>query len=746
MQGIGGNGGAGVTPGSGGSGGQITVTANNGTINGGLEAVVTFDVSGGAASGQVAGTLPGAAGSAPSKPGTAGSAPSVALVSGGNGGQLTLSANSLFNLPTLNANGGGGSRGLSGAAGGSTILAAGTATNGGNAGNASVGGNGGTINLEVTTGSITPGALFAVNANGGAGGVANGVVAGAPGTPTGAGTAAAGGNGGNGGAGGTGGNINISATSGSIFTVGLSATGGAGGGGSQGQIGSTNGGAGGNGGNGGSGGSGGAVSITSTTGPITFSATTTGGNGANANVGVNGGTIGSAAAAGTGGAGGNDGNGGAGGNITATSASGTVTATSILTANGGGAIAGGQGGGAGGAGAGAGVGGAGGKGGNGTVGGAGGDISLTSTTGTIVLAVAPSANGSTGSGGGAGGNGGTVTTQGVGGNGGNGGAGGNGGQITYTAPTIFPASLSGTVTGGNASGAGGGGLGSTNGTNGAAGAAGTAGTITLYDDGDDDSSASAFQKQHLPRSKRKIASASSSTVSVAADLRANQILRSASSRRLMTGPNLGAMLLPSSQTEAELRQDQQAESDSPLKPVALVEPILQFANQQLPAANVVLAPRDHLAEAGAGKVHVYVEKGSAAFLLNDGHSVSVLGLHDGKCGDVTVGVADRQFKLRSGEQLIVSDRTYAEFEQANPLPQLGVRGVRTVELGNGQRVFLCEFSLPSAVTQLGSVARLNRSTSTHDRAIYGKILKNAVVMQVATSAHGPYARLENATP
>jgi hypothetical protein len=101
-------------------------------------------------------------------------------------------------------------------------------------------------------------------------------------------------------------------------------------------------------------------------------------------------------------------------------------------------------------------------------------------------------------------------------------------------------------------------------------------------------------------------------------------------------------------------------------------------------------------------------------------------------------VGEQEFKLRSGEHVIISDDASANFKQANPVPRIAVRGQVEHKLANGMCALVSEFSLPSAMTEINTLSSLPQSSSAHQRALYEKMLKNAAVLQMVTGRKGPY--------
>jgi hypothetical protein len=177
-------------------------------------------------------------------------------------------------------------------------------------------------------------------------------------------------------------------------------------------------------------------------------------------------------------------------------------------------------------------------------------------------------------------------------------------------------------------------------------------------------------------------------------------------------------------------------SNNNLKPVAFVQPLLELADRVVPASNVILAPKDgdHIAKAGGARIHV--AKGSAAFVINNGRDVMVLSLHDGNNGDVSVLVGGQEISLRAGEQALITAAS-SSFAEANMLSRVAVRGGSEHALENGSRLLISEFSIPSAIAAVPALKKLAEGDS-HQRGVYGKIMKNAAALHMLMMQKGPY--------
>ncbi len=676
-------------PGSGRDGGTVDLTGKSVVLG------ASIDASGGTGS---AGLVAGAAGAA-----------------GGNGGTISITAvagDITDTLPAiLFAVGGRGGNGAGGAAGSPDHVAGGAGGKGG------AGGAGGEVTLTATDSIDMDNVVGSINiiagdgGSGGAGGAGESVPA--------ASKAGAGGKGGAGGNGGKQGSVTISAND-VIVKGAITASGGFGGAGGMGGAGGAatandKGGAGGTGGKGGTGKAGGKVTVTAflnitTEGVDVFGANGGRGGDGGAGEGTESGT------GGKGGKGGNAGSAGNGGIVSMSSDNGTITVNDDLSSNGGFiAIARGGAGGVGGPTV-DGQGGAGGAGGAGGKSGKGGKITL-QASGNVATNSGVTANGIDGGAGGTGGDGGDTTsgTGGKGGNGGKGGGGGSGGSITFSPlnnPSVLP------TADGRPGGAGGmegeGGTGATIGEDGSPGNAGSEGkdgTVNLSAAEETYDSGEAGWKLWKRR-------AILHWLAVGAGLNPGEA-------------NVGA-------TPCVARSRHGSSVPSPYKPVGFVQPLVMLTDKGLPMHNVLLAPDREDISASAGAATVRIARGAVAFIVNTGREVSVLSLHERTTGDVKARVCGQEIDLRAGEQLVITSSPTVGFADANPIAGIACRHVREHMLTNGQRAFICQFSIASAVDKLNSLKQLQRSTEANDRAIYSKILKNAAILHMVTVRKGPY--------
>ena len=103
-----------------------------------------------------------------------------------------------------------------------------------------------------------------------------------------------------------------------------------------------------------------------------------------------------------------------------------------------------------------------------------------------------------------------------------------------------------------------------------------------------------------------------------------------------------------------------------------------------------------------------------------------------------VGLGGQAIELRAGEQLVIAGSTAPSFADVNPLSGIACRELKEFSLATGDRAFICQFSLASALENLSALKQLARSSQSRDRDIHAKILKNAAILHMVTARKGPY--------
>ncbi|HEY9870401.1 MAG TPA: hypothetical protein V6D08_14650 [Candidatus Obscuribacterales bacterium] len=95
---------------------------------------------------------------------------------------------------------------------------------------------------------------------------------------------------------------------------------------------------------------------------------------------------------------------------------------------------------------------------------------------------------------------------------------------------------------------------------------------------------------------------------------------------------------------------------------------------------------------------------------------------------------------------MITDDQILGFADINPMPAVACRDVREHRLAGGQRAFLCQLSIASSMDNVRVFQELAHSQDPRNRAIYGKVLKNAAILHVLTARKGPYKLWHGTSP
>ena len=281
------------------------------------------------------------------------------------------------------------------------------------------------------------------------------------------------------------------------------------------------------------------------------------------------------------------------------------------------------------------------------------------------------------------------------------------GTITSTAGGNF------TANGANATGAlGAGGAGAPPGPNGSAATAGSAGTLGTVSDASDDIRYEEDQDDTDSKPWRK---------------KKRHAIASADQHNSATtsAPNF----VPTGNIdENEANQ---------FKAIAFVQSVLAIDDRQLPARNAFFAPDDHNVVVHSGGADIHIAKGAAAFVVNRSSDIAVMALHEsGK--NIRINIIGNEYTLHAGEMLVISKSQDGDLSSLNPVDGLAVRNVNEHKISNGSRAFVCDFSIISAMSRLGTLRSLKNSADNADRVAFNNMLKNAAALHQVTAYRGPY--------
>lgn len=122
-----------------------------------------------------------------------------------------------------------------------------------------------------------------------------------------------------------------------------------------------------------------------------------------------------------------------------------------------------------------------------------------------------------------------------------------------------------------------------------------------------------------------------------------------------------------------------------------------------------------------------VKKGSVVYVTNTEHAMSVYCL-DSNEGVRIVFADGKLLKVRPGQTVVLTGNKVASFLEANPEKRIGFRNPSSKDLGENLKIFVSDFSIPSAVATLNPLRNLILQNKAQHRRIVEGILKNAVLL------------------
>ncbi|MBX9769951.1 MAG: hypothetical protein K2X29_01190 [Candidatus Obscuribacterales bacterium] len=136
---------------------------------------------------------------------------------------------------------------------------------------------------------------------------------------------------------------------------------------------------------------------------------------------------------------------------------------------------------------------------------------------------------------------------------------------------------------------------------------------------------------------------------------------------------------------------------------------------------------------------VHCKKNTAMFVFDRDRDVAIYVLESNSKDDVRVLMGDHFFNLRSGQQLLLSkDKTLA-FNDINPVPNIGYRAAKDKGVIEDTKVFLADFSIPSALISVKPLRQaLTKPKTSADKRLGHALLKNASILSAIGDADGPY--------
>jgi hypothetical protein len=159
--------------------------------------------------------------------------------------------------------------------------------------------------------------------------------------------------------------------------------------------------------------------------------------------------------------------------------------------------------------------------------------------------------------------------------------------------------------------------------------------------------------------------------------------------------------------------------------------------------NVVFNP-SHDIVIGTHEGDVHIGGGSHVFVMESGHDVAIYNLHQEGKGKVYVVSGNQRLTIGTAQMIVLSRQSAKDFDGLNgEMKIISYRSVRPVEMQNGVRAFIGEFSIPSAFASVIPLNKMLKSDETKDKVAVDRILKSQVVL---TSMMGTGSPFENGQP
>lgn len=164
----------------------------------------------------------------------------------------------------------------------------------------------------------------------------------------------------------------------------------------------------------------------------------------------------------------------------------------------------------------------------------------------------------------------------------------------------------------------------------------------------------------------------------------------------------------------------------------------------LSKGQVLCAPnRDTEIQTSCGTVSI--KKAAVAVIVAKGDNVSVYNLADKSSNGVTVTSGEDSLSLSPpGTQLTMTRTVNAALHEINPRADVAVRNARPGSLGDGVKVFLCDFSMLSAMNQFRSLTQLRNSGDVREHQLSEVVLRNAAIRTLVARSTMPFQPQSNA--
>ncbi len=145
----------------------------------------------------------------------------------------------------------------------------------------------------------------------------------------------------------------------------------------------------------------------------------------------------------------------------------------------------------------------------------------------------------------------------------------------------------------------------------------------------------------------------------------------------------------------------------------------------------------------AGERVLIKAKTTLLMSLRDG-VVKIRNLQESHRHSIHVFAGQKRFAVCAGEEFVAA-RDYPTLQATASGDFVQRRRIKTFELGDGTNIMCSEYALVSLVKTNYLLGLMAYSRITDDRKLFGKVVKMAACLQIATRNHGPYALIAHAS-
>jgi hypothetical protein len=160
---------------------------------------------------------------------------------------------------------------------------------------------------------------------------------------------------------------------------------------------------------------------------------------------------------------------------------------------------------------------------------------------------------------------------------------------------------------------------------------------------------------------------------------------------------------------------------------------------QLQKGNVLIFQNNKAITIGVNEGFVNIGAGATALVMETGNDVAVYSLYNNQDDDVSVIVDHKSISLRPGRMVVLTRNSSASFKDINPGKNVATRNHHKHHAGGGIIAYTADFSLVSALSNVGVLKGMLRSPDQSQRQMAAKMMKLAAIQMHLTTHAGPFS-------